>query len=163
MTYLMFIHDLDAPTTSGPRRALCWGCPQEHLFRRGAGGGADHSGQSAQMVSGSTIFPPDRCIPSCRSGCSPSSRTSTPTKDSAYAKYMGDAIFKIPTPLMLDQDRHRHGRDLRPGGAAPRRRCPGRHLRIPPRPKSPPPGLTASSHPPAHHPHDGGHDGPPGG
>lgn len=24
-------------------------------------------------------------------------------KDSAYAKYMGDAIFKIPTPLMLDK------------------------------------------------------------
>ena len=24
-------------------------------------------------------------------------------KDSAYTKYMGDAIFKIPTPLMLDK------------------------------------------------------------
>ena len=24
-------------------------------------------------------------------------------KDSAYAKYMGDAIFKIPTPLILDK------------------------------------------------------------
>ena len=24
-------------------------------------------------------------------------------KDSAYAKYMGDAIFKIPTPLMLEK------------------------------------------------------------
>lgn len=24
-------------------------------------------------------------------------------KDSAYAKYMGDAIFKVPTPLMLDK------------------------------------------------------------
>lgn len=24
-------------------------------------------------------------------------------KDSAYSKYMGDAIFKIPTPLMLDK------------------------------------------------------------
>lgn len=24
-------------------------------------------------------------------------------KESAYAKYMGDAIFKIPTPLMLDK------------------------------------------------------------
>lgn len=25
------------------------------------------------------------------------------SKDSAYAKYMSDAIFKIPTPLMLDK------------------------------------------------------------
>lgn len=24
-------------------------------------------------------------------------------KDSAYSKYMGDAIFKVPTPLMLDK------------------------------------------------------------
>lgn len=24
-------------------------------------------------------------------------------KDSTYAKYMGDAIFNIPTPLMLDK------------------------------------------------------------
>ena len=24
-------------------------------------------------------------------------------KNSAYAKYMGDAIFKVPTPLMLDK------------------------------------------------------------
>ena len=24
-------------------------------------------------------------------------------KESAYSKYMGDAIFKIPTPLMLDK------------------------------------------------------------
>ena len=24
-------------------------------------------------------------------------------KDSAYSKYMADAIFKIPTPLMLDK------------------------------------------------------------
>ena len=24
-------------------------------------------------------------------------------KDSAYAKYMGDAIFKVPTPLMLEK------------------------------------------------------------
>lgn len=24
-------------------------------------------------------------------------------KESTYAKYMGDAIFKIPTPLMLDK------------------------------------------------------------
>ena len=24
-------------------------------------------------------------------------------KESAYSKYMGDAIFKVPTPLMLDK------------------------------------------------------------
>lgn len=24
-------------------------------------------------------------------------------KDSAYSKYMGDAIFKVPTPLMLSK------------------------------------------------------------
>ena len=24
-------------------------------------------------------------------------------KESAYAKYMGDAIFKVPTPVMLDK------------------------------------------------------------
>lgn len=33
----------------------------------------------------------------------PSSRASTPTRTAAYAKYMGDAIFKIPTPLMLEK------------------------------------------------------------
>ena len=53
-------------------------------------------------------------------------------KDSAYAKYMGDAIFKIPTPLMLEkivtamdeiyaQAEQLHDTDVRGG-----------HLRVPP-------------------------------
>ena len=34
-------------------------------------------------------------------------------KNSAYSKYMGDAIFKLPTPLLLAKVVGRAGRDLR--------------------------------------------------
>ena len=51
MTYLMFIHDLDATDNQRAKESTTLGsASQEHLCRRGADGQAYHSGQSAQMA-----------------------------------------------------------------------------------------------------------------
>ena len=83
-------------------------------------------------------------------------------KDSAYAKYMGGAIFKIPMPLMLDkivtamdeiydQAGKLHDADVR-GDIYEYLLSKIATARV-----------NGQFRPPAHHPHDGGHDGPPGG
>lgn len=50
MTDRMFIHDLDAANQRAKESTTLGSASQEHLCRRGAGGRAHHSGQSAQMV-----------------------------------------------------------------------------------------------------------------
>lgn len=50
MTYLMFIHDLDAANQRAKESTTLGSASQEHLCRRGADGRAYHSGQSAQMA-----------------------------------------------------------------------------------------------------------------
>ena len=49
------------------------------------------------------IFRLQRCTVQCRNGCFPFIKSLHGDKDSAYSKYMDDAIFKVPTPLMLDK------------------------------------------------------------
>lgn len=48
-------------------------------------------------------FPAAKCIALCRSGYFHLLKNLHGDKESAYSKYMGDAIFKVPTPLMLDK------------------------------------------------------------
>lgn len=49
------------------------------------------------------IFPLQKCIALCRSGYFRFIKNLHGDKESAYSKYMRDAIFKVPTSLMLDK------------------------------------------------------------
>ncbi len=103
MTYLMFIHDLDETDNLRARECAVLGLPHESVF-------AAEVRIGGQTVAGSQLkwsvfhdFPADRMYAVIQEWVFPFIKTLHADKDSAYAKYMDDAIFKIPTPLMLDK------------------------------------------------------------
>ena len=103
MTYLMFIHDLDAADNQRAKESAMLGLPHKSIF-------------SGEVQVGERTIPgnqlkwsvfhdfPRRTDVFRHAGVGvPFIKNLHADKDSAYAKYMGDAIFKIPTPLMLDK------------------------------------------------------------
>lgn len=103
MTYLMFIHDLDETDNLRAKESAMLGLPHKSIFagevqvgdRTVAGEQLkwsrfhDFSAGQMYVVVQELVFPFIKGLHT--------------DKDSAYAKYMGDAIFKIPTPLMLEK------------------------------------------------------------
>ena len=103
MTYLMFIHDLDETDNLHSKESAMLGLPHKSIFagevpvgdRTVAGEQLkwsrfhDFSAGQMYVVVQELVFPFIKGLHT--------------DKDSAYAKYMGDAIFKIPTPLMLEK------------------------------------------------------------
>ena len=162
MTYLMFIHDLDETDNLRAKESAMLGLPHQSIF-------AGEVQVGDRTVAGEQLkwsrfhdFPAGQMYAVVQELVFPFIKGLHTDKDSAYAKYMGDAIFKIPTPLMLDKIVTAMDEiyELAP---APGSRRPGRHLRIPPVQDRHRRRQRPVSHSPAHHPHDGGHDGPPGG
>ena len=103
MTYLMFIHDLDATDNRRSTESAMLGLPYESIF-----GGEVRIGE--RTVPGGQLkwstfhdFPAGRMYSVMQEWVFPFIKTLHGDKDSAYARYMDDAIFKIPTPLMLDK------------------------------------------------------------
>ena len=103
MTYLMFIHDLDEADNIHAKEAVMLGLPYESIF-----------GESVQIgdrtVDGSQLkwsvfreFPAGRMYAVVQELVFPFIKNLHGDKDSAYSKYMGDAIFKLPTPLLLEK------------------------------------------------------------
>ena len=102
MTYLMFIHDLDATDNLRAKEAAMLGLPHQSMFAgevqigdRKVDGqqlkwSVFHDFDAGRMYSvmSELVFPFIKNLGS---------------KDSGYSKYMNDAIFKIPTPLMLSK------------------------------------------------------------
>ena len=89
-------------TTLTPKSRYAGSALQEHLCGRGAGRSAlwmEHSSGGAF----STDFPAGKMYSTMQEMVFPFIKNLHGDKDSAYAKYMGDAIFKVPTPLMLDK------------------------------------------------------------
>ena len=119
MTYLMFIHDLDEADNTRAKESAMLGLPHdEHILRRGADRRAQGARRAAQVVALPRLPRRADVLRGAGVGVSRSLRACTADKDSAYAKYMGDAIFKIPTPLMLEKIVTAMDESLRADGAA---------------------------------------------
>ena len=103
MTYLMFIHDLDEADNNHEKEALMLGLTYKSIF-------ADEVKIGERIVDGAQLkwsvfrdYPADKMYSVVSEQVFPFIKGLHGDKDSAYAKYMGDAIFKIPTPLMLSK------------------------------------------------------------
>ena len=103
MTYLMFIHDLDDTDNLRAKEAAMLGLPYQSIF-------ANEVKIGERAVDGSRLkwsvfhdFPAGQMYSTVQEWVFPFIKNLHGDKESAYSKYMGDAIFKIPTPLMLDK------------------------------------------------------------
>ena len=103
MTYLMFIHDLDGSDNLRAKEAAMLGLPYASIF-------ADEVRIGDRTIAGNQLkwsifhdFPATKMYSVVQEWVFPFIKNLHGDKDSAYARYMGDAIFKIPTPLMLDK------------------------------------------------------------
>ena len=103
MTYLMFIHDLDAADNQRAKESAMLGLPHKSIF-------AGEVTIGERSVPGNQLkwsvfrdFPAGQMYTVVQEWVFPFIKGLHGDRDSAYAKYMGDAIFKIPTPLMLDK------------------------------------------------------------
>lgn len=103
ITYLMFIRDLDDSDNLREKESAMLGLPYESIFSGEVTVGErtiegnrlkwstfrDFSASEAYSVIQEWVFPFIKNLHN--------------NKDSAYSKYMDDAIFKIPTPLLLSK------------------------------------------------------------
>lgn len=103
ITYLMFIHDLDETDNMKSKESAMLGLPHESIF-----GGEVEIGE--RKVDGNQLkwsvfhdFPAGKMYNVVQELVFPFIKTLHNDKNSAYSKYMDDAIFKIPTPLLLDK------------------------------------------------------------
>ena len=103
MTYLMFIHDLDEADNTHAKESAMLGLPYESIFSKEVKLGD-------RVIDGSQLkwsvfhdFPSERMYSVMQEMVFPFIKNLHSDKDSAYSKYMDDAIFKIPTPLMLSK------------------------------------------------------------
>ncbi len=103
ITYLMFIHDLDKIDTTKAKESAMLGLPHESMF----------SGEieiNDRMVQGNQLkwsvfhdLPAGQMYAIVQEFVFPFIKNLHGDKASAYSKYMSDAIFKIPTPLLLSK------------------------------------------------------------
>jgi len=103
MTYLMFIHDLDAADNQRTRESAMLGLPHKSIFAGDIAIGERSIPGNQLKWSVFRDFPAGQMYSVMQEWVFPFIKGLHGDKDSAYAKYMGDAIFKIPTPLMLDK------------------------------------------------------------
>ena len=103
ITYLMFIHDLDDSDNRRMKESVMLGLPYESLFK-------EEIQIGSQTVDGTQLkwsvfrdFPADRMYSVMQEWVFPFIKTLHSYKNSAYSKYMDDAIFKLPTPLLLSK------------------------------------------------------------
>ena len=102
MTYLMFIHDLDATDNLRAKESVMLGLPHKSIF-------ADEILIGERKVDGNQLkwsvfhdYDAGRMYSVMQEFVFPFIKN-LGGKDSGYSKYMADAIFKIPTPLMLSK------------------------------------------------------------
>ena len=103
MTYLMFIRDLDDTDNLRAKEAAMLGLPHKSIF-------LDEVQIGERRIEGTQLkwsvfhdFPAPKMYSTMQEWVFPFIKNLHGDKESAYAKYMGDAIFKVPTPLMLDK------------------------------------------------------------
>ncbi len=103
ITYLMFIRDLDDSDNLRAKESAMLGLPYTSIF----------SGEvaiSERKIDGQTLkwsvfhdYPAGKMYSTVQEWVFPFIKNLDGKKDSAYSKYMDDAIFKLPTPLLLDK------------------------------------------------------------
>lgn len=103
MTYLMFIHDLDDSDNLHAKEAMMLGLPYQSVFAEEVQIGERVADGSQLKWSVFHDFPAEKMYSVMQELIFPFIKNLHGDKESAYAKYMGDAIFKVPTPLMLDK------------------------------------------------------------
>lgn len=103
ITYLMFIHDLDDLDNKRSKESAMLGLPFESIY-------AEDVEIGDRVIDGTQLkwsvfrdFPAGRMYSIMQEWVFPFIKTLHNDKNSAYSKYMDDAIFKIPTPLMLSK------------------------------------------------------------
>ena len=103
ITYLMFIHDLDDADNTRAKESAMLGLPYQSIF-------SDEVKIGERTIDGSQLkwsvfhdFPADKMYSVIQEWVFPFIKTLHSDKNSAYSKYMDDAIFKLPTPLVLSK------------------------------------------------------------
>ena len=94
-TYLLFIKQLDDVETTKENEANFLGVPYESMFPGDC--------QKYRWSKFKNLGSADEMYDLVLNGVFPYIKNLHQDGDSAYAKYMGDAIFKIPTPAMLSK------------------------------------------------------------
>lgn len=103
ITYLMFIHDLDDSDNIRAKESAMLGLPYKSIFSEEVKIGERTLDGSQLKWSVFHDFPADRMYSVMQEWVFPFIKTLHSDKDSAYSKYMDDAIFKLPTPLVLSK------------------------------------------------------------
>ena len=106
ITYLMFIYELDESDKMRAKESVMLGLPHNSMFS-----GDVEIGErkvDGDMLRWSTFhdFPAGKMYSTVQEFVFPFIKNLHSDKNSAYSKYMDDAIFKIPTPLVLDKVVH---------------------------------------------------------
>lgn len=103
MTYLMFIHDLDQTDTTHKQEAMILGTDYKSRFE----GTEEINGKvvDKEKLKWSTFHDmgPEQMYETVSQSVFPFIKNLDGDQDSAYSTYMQDAIFKVPTPLMLQK------------------------------------------------------------
>ena len=103
ITYLMFIHDLDDSDNTRAKESAMLGLPYQSIFSEEVKIGERTIDGSQLKWSVFHDFPADRMYSVIQEWVFPFIKTLHSDKNSAYSKYMDDAIFKLPTPLVLSK------------------------------------------------------------
>lgn len=103
MTYLMFIHDLDVADNTRAKESAMLGLPHESVFAKETKIGERTIDATQLKWSVFHDFPAEKMYAVMQESVFPFIKNLHTNKDSAYSKYMDDAIFKLPTPLMLSK------------------------------------------------------------
>ena len=103
ITYLMFIHDLDESDNVRAKESAMLGLPFESIFAEEVKIGDRTIVGSQLKWSAFHDFPADRMYSVMQEWVFPFIKNLHSDKNSAYSKYMDDAIFKLPTPLLLSK------------------------------------------------------------
>lgn len=103
ITYLMFIHDLDDSDNLREKESAMLGLPYESIFTK-------HVTLGDRQIEGRLLkwsvfhdFPAQKMYSLIQEWVFPFIKNLHSDKDSAYSRYMDDAIFKLPTPLVLSK------------------------------------------------------------
>ena len=103
ITYLMFIRDLDDSDNLRAKEAAMLGLPYRSIF-------ADEVQIGERKIDGQQLkwsvfhdFPAGKMYTIMQEWVFPFIKNLHGDKNSAYSKYMDDAIFKLPTPLLLSK------------------------------------------------------------
>lgn len=103
VTYLMFIRDLDDSDNLRAKEAAMLGLPYKSIF-------AEEVQIGDRKIEGQQLkwsvfhdFPAGKMYATVQEWVFPFIKNLHGDKNSAYSKYMDDAIFKLPTPLLLSK------------------------------------------------------------